>query len=206
MLNQNQRDYLAELINIGVGQGAASLSEMVGAKIQLRVPDVDVCHLYALHKQLEKLKCQRVSAVRQGFTGSLSGDAYLIFSDESARSLAQKITEEVLDDSEGSLFQIEEVISEAGNIIINSFLGLWSHIFPNHLVYKVPVYHFVPPEELFKAQLAENVESASHIVVSANAYFHVKDIDVLGTILVVFEVSSIETLVGAIDRTNAPIA
>ncbi|MCK5128061.1 MAG: hypothetical protein KAR42_17525 [candidate division Zixibacteria bacterium] len=200
MLTEAQKDYLTELINIGVGQGAASLSEMVGAKVRLKVPDIDVCQLNAMYKCLEKLNADKVSAVQQGFSGSLSGDAYLVFSHESAKNLAAKLLEEELD-AESADVQTEEVITEVGNIIINSFLGLWSHIFPNHLNYEVPSYHLKSPDELFADKLNCTSEERKHIVVSANAFFIVKDLEIVGTVLVVFELSSIEQLVGVVDKT-----
>ncbi|MEZ5358826.1 MAG: chemotaxis protein CheX [Candidatus Zixiibacteriota bacterium] len=205
MLEQGQKDYLAELVNIGIGQSAASLSEMVGAKVHLKIPDVDVYPMTALHTQLAKLGGPKLSAVRQGFDGSLSGEAYLIFSFESAKGLAEKLMEEQIPTEQAEM-QIEEVITEVGNIVINSFLGLWSHIFPNHLEYEVPVYLLETPDKIFEGSRADEKNELPGIVVSANTTFHIKDIEVMGTIMVLFEVSSVEGLIGAIDRSAVPTA
>lgn len=203
MLEQSQKDYLSELVNIGIGQSAASLSEMVGSKVSLKVPEVDVYPMSSLHKQLDKLGSPKLSAVRQAFDGSLSGEAYLIFSFESAKILAEKLMEEQIADEDAAL-QIEEVITEVGNIVINSFLGLWSHIFPNHLEYEVPKYLLDSPDRLFEESRADDNNNLPGIVVSANTTFLIKDIEVVGTILVLFEVSSVEGLIGVIDKSSVP--
>lgn len=204
MLEQGQKDFLSELVNIGIGQSAASLSEMVGAKVILKVPEVDVYPMASLHTALNELGSPRLAAVRQGFDGSLSGEAYLIFSFDSAKALSEKMMEEQIPDEEAEI-QIEEVITEVGNIVINSFLGLWSHIFPSHLDYEVPLYVMDTPKKIFNESRADNNEELPGVVVSANTTFHIKDIKVLGTIMVLFEVSSIEGLIGVIDKSSIPM-
>jgi chemotaxis protein CheC len=201
MLEKSQKDYLSELVNIGIGQSAAALSEMVGSKVHLKVPEVDIYPMSGLHTQLEKLNSTKLTAVRQGFSGSLSGEAYLVFAFESAKSLAEKLMEEKIPDEEAEV-AVEEVITEVGNIVINSFLGLWSHIFPNHLDYEVPAYLMESPANLFAQSRAEDDDNLPGLVVSANTTFNIKDMEVVGTILVLFEVTSVEGLIGVIDKSS----
>ncbi len=204
MLEKSQKDYLSELVTIGIGQSAASLSEMVGSKVHLKVPEVDIYPMSGLHTQLEKLNSDRLTAVRQGFDGSLSGEAYLVFSFESAKSLAEKLMEEKIPEEEADE-AIAEVITEVGNIVINSFLGLWSHIFPNHLDYEVPKYLRESPSKLFEQSRADGSDNLPGIVVSANTTFHIKDLEVIGTIIVLFEVASVEGLIGVIDKSSVAV-
>ena len=42
MLNELQKDLLAELVNVYVGQAASMLSEMVSQKIVLSIPEVEL--------------------------------------------------------------------------------------------------------------------------------------------------------------------
>ena len=42
-LTAEQQDALIELINIGFGRAAASLSELTGHRVQLEVPQVTMC-------------------------------------------------------------------------------------------------------------------------------------------------------------------
>ena len=43
ILTDEQQDILTELVNIGVGRAAASLSELVGKRIDLNVPKLVIC-------------------------------------------------------------------------------------------------------------------------------------------------------------------
>ena len=199
-MNQPQRDYLTELLNIGIGRSASALSELVGLKVNLKVPEIDVRDFDSLRDYLSTFDCDQIAAVKQRFEGSFSGDAYLVFSRESGRLLVRRLLGESIKDSDLE-FETSQVLSEVGNIVINGFLGSWSHIFPNRFSYGVPEFTMGSPDSLVEhGQDATGAEQPPALVF-ARALFEIEDIQVAGTILALFDMASLENLVGAIDRT-----
>ena len=83
-LTGTQEDALIELINIGFGRAAASLSKLTGHRVQLEVPQVTMCPMSELGGRLAPLLEDDVATVHQVFTGPVSGDALLVIDQHSA--------------------------------------------------------------------------------------------------------------------------
>ena len=62
-LSSSQLDALAEVVNIGVGRAAASLSELLGTRIELSVPQIQI------KSKLESTASEL--AILQNFDGSV---------------------------------------------------------------------------------------------------------------------------------------
>jgi len=81
-----QRDALTELINIGFGRAAASLSRLTGYRVLLDVPNVSIHPMERLQEALAGMMSGEIATVHQVFTGPVAGDAFLAL-DESAAAL-----------------------------------------------------------------------------------------------------------------------
>jgi chemotaxis protein CheC len=79
VLDEVERDALAELVNIGVSRAASSLRIMVGREILLSVPDVAILPRGRAAGIIGDHQKARLVAVRQDFEGDFSGRAMLIF-------------------------------------------------------------------------------------------------------------------------------
>src|SRR5688572_21273739 len=84
-LTELEQDALAELSNIAMARAASSLRKMVDHEVALSVPSVEVVTQDAAVKILERTGNPKLVAVRQDFSGLLTGRALLIFPE--ARSL-----------------------------------------------------------------------------------------------------------------------
>ncbi|NEO26772.1 MAG: chemotaxis protein CheC, partial [Kamptonema sp. SIO4C4] len=88
-----QLDALQELVNIGVGQAAGTLNEMVQSHIHLKVPEVSVLSLQEAQSTLEsRLNGEFLSSVQLQFHGNFAGVAQLIFPTDSATKLVTILT------------------------------------------------------------------------------------------------------------------
>lgn len=139
-LNEDQLDALTEIVNIGVGRGAASLHAMVDQQVNLRVPRVRLCELSELEAELESADEPVDTSVVQGFDGAITGRAMLAFPRKSGIALARLLGEEVDDDpSDDALeFDLAEVLEEIGNIVLNGVLGSLANVFEDDFQYSVP--------------------------------------------------------------------
>lgn len=191
-LTAEQTDALTELVNIGVGQAAAMLSEMLAFPIQLQVPDVKLLSLLELQSELQmRLGLEALSVVQLGFRGSFAGSAQLLFPTESAATLVSVLTGE---DAIGSDLDYLKVstLSEVGNIVVNGVMGSIGNVLNQPLDYAVPTY----AEESVEKLLPQSENNAS--VLLAQAHFKIEELALEGNIILFFEVGSFEVLLDAI--------
>lgn len=195
--NSQQLDALAELMNIGVGRAAGMLNQMVDSPIELHVPIVKVLPASALGAELETQPDEVLSFVRLGFGGAIRGTAALLFPTDSAAKLVAALTGE-----EPGTPDLDSVragtLSEVGNIVINGVMGSISNVLELRLTYDLPTYLEASLDQLFKTT---GTDLADPLVLIAHTRFNVYDLEFQGTILLIFEVLSLDALLAAIDAT-----
>jgi chemotaxis protein CheC len=117
------RDAVTELLNIAIGQAAASLSHLVEDEVRLSVPFVDFLTPSSAAARLDAENPHGDSlAVRQRFLGKFSGDILLIFPERKSLDLVRSMMGDAVPLE--SLTELEqEALLEVGNIILNACLG-----------------------------------------------------------------------------------
>src|SRR5215218_7150439 len=111
-----QEDALIELLNIGFGRAASSLSQLTGHRVMLEVPHVSIHPIAAVGDALSKVVSSDIATVHQIFSGPVAGDALLILDHAAAGRLKALLTDEAplplaIDAS------AREVLTEVGNIL-----------------------------------------------------------------------------------------
>jgi chemotaxis protein CheC len=189
-LTSLQLDILQELINIGVGRAAGMLNQMVSTHIQLQVPVL----LVLTPPELEKLYASRpdtvFSAVQLSFTGEFAGVSALIFPPESASKLVS-----VMLGREGAPENDEQLrtgtLQEVGNIVLNGVMGSIANILKEPLRYSSPGF--------VEAGIARIVGEVSGMILMARTQFSMRDHLIEGEVLILFSLSSFDSLLAAID-------
>ena len=194
-LTADQLDTLTELINIGVGQAAGMLNEMIEFHIQLQVPWVKLLSPRMLQQELGgRLGKDRFSSVQLDFSGSFSGSAKLVFPTESAATLISLLTGE-----ESKSFALDELkigtLTEIGNIVINGVMGSISNILTQPIHYNVPEYIEEDIQDLLPI---EKFDPNTNILLAQNR-FDIEELQVQGDIILFFNVGSFNSLLVAID-------
>jgi len=122
---EDQRDYLQEICNIGMGQAGASLSVLFEQYVTLSVPAIEIIRSQDLTSALRRLiPAKKISAVRQGFYTHITnpkfcGESLTIFSNTSFDGLAQLLE---FDEEMTPLFE-QEILLEISNIINGACLS-----------------------------------------------------------------------------------
>lgn len=187
-------DALGEVVNIGVGRAASSLSDLLGTRIDLKVPLVQV-----LTKEETDAQDAIGMSIAQKFEGQVAGKALLVFPPESGRQLAGLLggfdnTEEIPD------IELSGILSEVGNIVLNGVLGSLANILEAHLDYSVPDFfidHSIP-------QLVSQAEQdGSGGVLIADTEFSVSSENINGSVVIAFEIGSLENLIGFLRTLTA---
>ena len=195
-LTEDQLDALKELVNIGVGQAAGMLNEMIAFRIRLQVPMIKLLSPMELQQELKTRVAQEsLAAVQLDFSGSFSGSTQLLFPTESAATLVAVLTGEEPGSPELDALKIG-TLTELGNIVINGVMGSISNVLTQPLHYEVPVYveeeieHLVP-------MVPEAMPTAMALL--AQARFEIEELQVQGDIVInLLGVESFESLLSAI--------
>lgn len=135
-----ERDAVEEILNVAIGQAAASLSRLVRDQIALSVPFVEFLTPAVAAERLDGTTIGTESvAVRQHFSSSFSGDILLIFPERRSLDLVRSM----LGDSVpmDSLTELEqEALLEVGNIILNACLGSLANQLGLVIESSLPIY------------------------------------------------------------------
>lgn len=194
-LSELQSDAITELLNIGMGRAAASLSEMVNEEIKLSVPSLEL-----LSRQRAALKIgieshRLIAGVKQHFDGPFGGDALLLFPQEKSLELVRvlmrdEIPLEMLTELE------QDTLTEVGNIILNSCISTLANALLLHEITSgLPNFINGTANEILDVTAAHEDE----IVMFLRMDFAIKSQDISGYVAFVLDIPAIERFKVTID-------
>ena len=150
-LTELQRDMLGEFLNMGLGSGADALSTMTGDEVALSIPEVEFVTPAELRERFERLLGAELSIVRQLFTGSFEGEAFLLFSSSTVLQFVRSCAPEALPlDLSAELER--DVLSEVGNIVLNAFMSVFTDQLSMELEPHIPRVQHIPARELMASK------------------------------------------------------
>lgn len=191
-----QQDALVELLNIGFGRAAASLSQLTGHRVLLEVPEVSVHPIVELREALERLGMRDVASVHQIFSGPVGGDALLILDYPAAGMLKHLLTDEPslplsVDAS------AREVLTEVGNILLNACLGTFGNLLKVQVSFSVPQLSLDTLHGVIESLTVQH-EALSYALL-VHAGFRLRDAEVYGALVIVLSVTSLDKLLRAVE-------
>ena len=136
-LSEIEKDAVTEIMNVGVGRAAASMSLMVKEEIQLSVPSAELLYGTAARDRLAQ-SSDRMVAVREEFKGLLCGSAALLFPQEKSLDLVRMVLDENLTAEEVTELE-QEALVEIGNIILNGCLSSVADALLGEIETSIPV-------------------------------------------------------------------
>ncbi|MBF0295076.1 MAG: hypothetical protein HQL96_07780 [Magnetococcales bacterium] len=120
-LTEMEEDALKEFFNMGLGMAAASLSQMVNNEVLLSLPQLKVVPYDEATRMLVAKEEEQLVAIRQNFTGELTGTALLIFPGAESLELVRTLLNEQMPLE--VLMELEqETLLDVGNVVLNAFL------------------------------------------------------------------------------------
>ena len=191
-----QRDALVELINIGFGRAAASLSKLTGHRVQLEVPQIAMCPIEELSDYLRPVVQSEVATVHQIFSGPVAGDALLVLDQQSAAILNELLTNEpaLPLDIDASA---REVLTEIGNIVLNACLGTFGNLLKIQVSFSVPHLTLERLESVIGSVTVGQQGLRYALIV--HAAFRLKNSSLTGYLVIVLGVASIDRLIRAVE-------
>jgi chemotaxis protein CheC len=197
-LNADQEDAIREVFNIGIGRAAATLSELIGTRIELCVPRVAL-HVLDDTGAVQLPVADGASlAVVQDFRGRVVGRSALILPYASGLRLASLLGD-VAEPADELDLELSGILAEVGNIMLNCVLGAISNMIGSHLTYSVPQFTSAP----VAGALLGRWTPAHRSLLTADAEFSVRQHSIQGTLLIIMRTSGIKEIVDAICAVGA---
>lgn len=199
-LSADEQDAIQELVNIGIGRAAATLSELIGTRIELSVPTVRLSCLLSQSQVRERLRAVAslpALAIAQDFAGPCSGRAALVLPVQSAVRLARLLggdANATASEADELDLELSGILTEVGNIMLNGLLGALANMLGVWLTYDVPQCHSDPVLALAPGAKFDTMTG----LMVADAQFRVRQCQILGALMVVFEHGSLESVIEAL--------
>jgi chemotaxis protein CheC len=197
VLTEQQQDALAELINIAFSRTAASLSDLSGQRVLLDAPQVEVRPVAELNTAFDnQIQAGDIATVHQVFSGPVSGDAFLLLSYTDAVVLTNLLTDAHIQASRLDT-SAREVLTEVGNILLNACLGVFGNLLQMHITFAVPRLHLEALHALLDSVVVTEEQQRYALVVYTS--FRLRDSAVSGYLVIVLGVTSLDSLIQALD-------
>jgi chemotaxis protein CheC len=189
-LTSSQQDALTELINIGYARAAAALSDLTGHRISLEVPEVAIHLISEIRAKLQNVIEGEVLSVNQVFSGPISGNAILLLDRKAALLLNTLLT----DRSQAAELDgaAREVITEVGNIVLNTCLGAFGNLLKVQVTFTVPYLQVESVQKVLESITVGGSELEYALVI--HTHFHVRTSNINGYLVIILGVTSLKTL------------
>lgn len=135
---KDEMDILREVGSIAVGHGSIALSEILGRKINVELPSLEIL---SAEQMLSRLSTnQIVTCVSCNILSGLKGEILFVLEEKSAFKLIDSCFPQHFDESRGSVFTEMglSVIKEIGNVIISTYVGALSMILKTIVIISIP--------------------------------------------------------------------
>ena len=202
-LSELQHDALVEIFNIGVGQAARAMSEIVSEEVTMSVPSIRFLNRAdaAAMLGLGHADGQRVCGVSQHYEGAFTTEAILMFPEDKSLDIVRLMVGESVPFTELTAME-QEAMSEIGNIILNSCVGTLANLFEHELRGSLPVYHIGSSEEIFSTTGGQ----AGAVVLMLQIDFILETHQIHGDVAYILDLSALADLQAQVDRFLANIA
>jgi Chemotaxis protein CheC, inhibitor of MCP methylation len=200
-------DALKETMNIGFGQAARALSEVIDMHVIMNVPKIVTLapEGIASFVRAEVAMPKGFSLIEQFFLGRFNGTSFLLLPESEARKFVKLFAADPeLERSGLPLDSLErEIAVEIGNIIIGACVGKIAELLKDAVTYQPPRYFAGPIDDEL---LANQVSSSGGFALVFKTIFHFDVEDVYGFLFLVTGEDSAEWIKSAVDKMLSGLA
>lgn len=195
-ISELQHDVLRELINIGIGNAASVLNQMVNSHVTLQAPQVLLLTPAELALQPSARRLGKCVVINMVFGGSFTGVTALAFPAESASNLVSLLVGQADFGLDLDSLRIG-TLQEVGNIVLNGVMGSIANMLSEHIDYMPPDY--------FEDEIANILpkEDEDSVIIFIRANFLVEEHLVEGDVFIFFNSSTLRELLKKIDAKLA---
>ncbi|PKL91183.1 MAG: CheY-P-specific phosphatase CheC [Candidatus Goldiibacteriota bacterium HGW-Goldbacteria-1] len=159
-LSDFHKDALREMGNIGAGNAATALSQLLGKDVSLSVPKVLMVPVDKMVDRIE-FKNEIVAAVYLKIFGDITGRALMIFPQNKVFLIVDLLMRRALGTTKEFGENEQSALKEIGNILISSYMNAIAKLMGLNSVPSVPALAVDMVEAVFQTVSAEIAETGS---------------------------------------------
>lgn len=198
MLEDNlSMDIIKEVINIGLGEAAASLSDLMNSKIALKVPDVHIMDTDQVMNYIKQEIQDLGVYIGQNFKGSIQGKTILCYTHECGLDLLKALYKGEL--TTNSISESgHSTLNEIGNIVMVSYMSAISNFIDATMQFSLPQTTVEVSEKYFET-LIDDLKSYDRAIVAKNSLV-VEELKLDGYMFVLLSFDDFELIVDNLKR------
>ncbi len=174
-LNHIETDVAKEIINIGLGKAADSLSFFSQQKVIIRNSNLVLKNMEEA-RDLSKKTGDKIHVLTTDIVGELSGVCFLIFNEKEVNKLLKiSLPASILEDEEQKLIMSDAILKEADNIITASVITQFSNLLKFNIHGGIPNMDIMSEKEVSAFLLSRATDSKYFLQISAQ--FHTEEVD-----------------------------
>ncbi|SMC71202.1 Chemotaxis protein CheY-P-specific phosphatase CheC [Desulfocicer vacuolatum DSM 3385] len=185
-------DIMKEVINVGLGEAADALSNLVNTRVMIKVPDMHIMDIDEVRPYIRKEMTSLGVYISQDFKGGIKGKTILCYSRECGVSLLNTIYGDTLQVSTITESGIS-TLNEIGNIIMVSYMSAVSNFIDDKIRFELPEVTQEISETYFENLLTELKPFDKAIVVKNRMY--IKEENLEGYLFVMLSFKDFTTVV-----------
>lgn len=172
-LTELQLDVLREVTNIGAGNAATALSQLVNRRVDMDVPNVRIMSFNEMINEIGSDE-ETVVAVELKVFGDAPGNILYIMNYEKAYKFADVLLENFSEKSDEVYMSL---FNETGNILGNTFLNAISRFTGLNLVTSVPAVAMDMLVAIISSSFIDAEQYDDHILSIDTSFIDTSDID-----------------------------
>ena len=136
-LNPEEKDQLAELLNVGVAHAGTTLSQMIGHRITISVPSSSLKNTETVSRFIETPDDITVAVLLQ-ISGGLNGYVFFLFPHDAAVNLLHALSGKRVGDLRALTTFDRSIFHEVGNVLTGGMLQGFSRFLHTAVLHSVP--------------------------------------------------------------------
>jgi len=204
LITEEQIDFLREMMNIGAGNAATALQQMLQCPVDLIIPRVHVLPVVQVSSILDN-PASLVACVRMGMVGDIDGAIFFIVPEESRKTLVSIAEKALLGLSKLPGQKSEEaelsVVVEIGNILSGVYLTAIHDFCGLNIYHTVPVLAIDMIQPLLDEALIKTSIQIQTAVLIENEFL-IEEHHIRTLLLIVPSLESVKPMIDALGQAK----
>ncbi len=200
LLTEKQKTALTEFMKMVLStRTATALSNLVDSDVVMEVSTVSLYPLSKLLTEFSDAFDEDIASVHQTFKGTIHGDALLLLNYSFAVMLTNLLRSQTEKPLQNLNISACEVLTEVGNILLNSYISMLGSLMGCQLCFSVPTFQIEPLSDLIKELMLGKNEV--RYVLMVDTTFQLYDNSVRGYLVFVSGVIPLSCLIKGIEAS-----
>lgn len=191
-LDEMERDAIKEVGNIGTGNAATALSKLLKKHVEIIIPETKFIPIKGFADEFGGPEFLVTSTYLEIF-GDLNGEALFIFPIPSAKKMVTLLLETDKETTNLSQELSESAFKEMSNIFAGAYLNSLANLIDVRILPNIPQIKTDMLQSILDFMLVK-VSNYSDTILSIKTKIEVKDIEMEGYFIIIFDIASINKL------------